>query len=67
MRIRAVRMDECGDDADADESGLPSTTGLPVVRLDAGRVLLVDDEPDARWLSKTDRDKTRRAFRLFMT
>jgi CheY-like chemotaxis protein len=50
LPIRAVRTDERGDDPDADESRLPSTTGLPVVRLDALRVLVVDDDPDARRL-----------------
>ena len=50
LPIRAVRTDESGDDPEADESELRSTTGLPLVRLDALRVLVVDDEPDARRL-----------------
>jgi hypothetical protein len=50
LPIRAVRTDESGDDPEADESGLSSTPGLPLVRLDALRVLVVDDEPDARQL-----------------
>ena len=50
LPIRAVRVDESGDDPDADESELASTIGLPIVRLDALRVLVVDDDPDARRL-----------------
>ena len=50
LPIRAVRTDESGDDPEADESEQRSTAGLPLVRLDALRVLVVDDEPDARRL-----------------
>jgi CheY-like chemotaxis protein/two-component sensor histidine kinase len=50
LPIPAVRTDESGDDLEAGESELRSSTGLPLVRLDALRVLVVDDEPDARRL-----------------
>jgi CheY-like chemotaxis protein len=50
LPIRAVRTDESPDDREADESELHSAPGLPLVRLDALRVLVVDDEPDARRL-----------------
>jgi CheY-like chemotaxis protein len=50
LPIRAVRTDESMDDLEASESELRSVTGLPLVRLDALRVLVVDDAPDARRL-----------------
>ncbi len=50
LPIRAVRIDESGDEPAADEFEQFTNANLPVVRLDDLRVLVVDDEPDARRL-----------------
>jgi PAS domain S-box-containing protein len=47
LPIRAVRVDECEDESPADD---PARTGPPLARLNTVRVLVVDDEPDARRL-----------------
>jgi signal transduction histidine kinase/ActR/RegA family two-component response regulator len=50
LPIRAVRIDEGGDEQGTDEAQEFATNGPPIVRLDALRVLVVDDDPDARRL-----------------
>jgi CheY-like chemotaxis protein/two-component sensor histidine kinase len=50
LPIHAVRMDDSGEPGPEDDSQQSAPTALPLVRLDALRVLVVDDEPDARRL-----------------
>ncbi len=54
LPIRAVRIDEDNDEpeeaADESEHAPSAQAGLPLVRLDGLRVLVVDDEADARRL-----------------
>ncbi len=52
LPIRAVRIDECGEEpeAAAPESEAVTASPVPGLRLDGLRVLAVDDEPDARRL-----------------
>jgi CheY-like chemotaxis protein len=50
LPIRAVSMEESGDELGAGEIQQAPTAVLASVRLDGLRVLIVDDEPDARRL-----------------
>jgi CheY-like chemotaxis protein len=50
LPIRAVRMDDTTDKSPADDLEQPAQNGPPRVPLNSVRVLIVDDEPDARRL-----------------